>query len=421
MSKATAEQVEQTEETNIALLMESNPGIVITEPKALALLYEHIDNKIMLQVPDLTTDKGRKAIASLAHTIARTKTAVEGAAKKMTEEYRRLTGEVNTKRNEVVAKLQEKQDLARRPLDEWEKAEDDRIQRVADDIAAFKANASVHAGESSGEIAERLADVERQEIEQEVFQDRFDEAVAFKAQAIAILKDGHARALKQEADSIELARLREESDRRAEEDRKRGRAEQVLEYIKQVRMGFLGVLPQPFGILLHELETKIIPEEHDEPYRERIEFARQEAYEYLSEAMQKQGEEKRQREQQEAQLRAEQAAEEAKRNAIEEEQRKAQDALDKQARDHQAELDRIEADRQREIKLEEARQKHADEQKRIATEAEERRKRNRAHQAAILGAAKDALMVACELDEPTAKAVIMAIYTHKIPSVKVEF
>ncbi|MGJ4855558.1 hypothetical protein ACN6KF_001504 [Labrys sp. La1] len=221
------ETVEKTDEPNIALLMEADPSIVIREPEKLASLYKRIDADIAAQAPDLTTEKGRKAIASLAFKITRTKTAVEAAAKKMTEDFRKATAEVNATRNAIVESLEAKQKQARKPLTDWETAEEARITRVRDDIAAFRANAAIPMGMTAAELVERIEDLRLQDIDPEVFQDRHDEAVAVKAASLATMYETHVRLLQEEADKAELDRLREAQAKRDAEDAARAESERL--------------------------------------------------------------------------------------------------------------------------------------------------------------------------------------------------
>lgn len=362
---ATAEIIEPVEETNIALLVETDPSIVIREPKKLAALYKRIDADIASQVPDLTSDKGRKAIASLAFKIARTKTAVEGAAKKMTEEFRKATAEVNSTRNAIVEALEAKQKQARKPLTEWEAAEDERLAAVKDEMTRLRSAGIVAQHETSGDIAARIADLEAETFDSAVFRDELDEADRLKQMALVALGEAHSRALTQEAEKAELERLR-----KADEERRRREAE-----------------------------------------RQAAEVAA-----------------RRQKEAAEAeQKRIADAAEKARLDAIAETERKA--AADRKALEdaHQAELaglqkEKDEADRARQAEADRiAKQKAADEAeaKRKADE-EAKRAANVAHRARVKGAAKKAI-VALGADEDLAVKIVQAIVAGEVPAVSMRF
>jgi len=77
-SKLNMESVAEvvSESTSIAIIVESNPGIVLIDKVKREEFYEHVKREVESFVPDLSTDKGRKAIAALAFKVSRTKTAI---------------------------------------------------------------------------------------------------------------------------------------------------------------------------------------------------------------------------------------------------------------------------------------------------------------------------------------------------------
>ncbi|WP_448952173.1 hypothetical protein [Labrys neptuniae] len=397
------EPVAKTDEPNIALLMETDPSIVIREPEKLLQLYTRIDADIAAQVPDLTTDKGRKAIASLAFKIARTKTAVEGAAKKMTEDFRKATDEVNSTRNAIVESLATKQKLARKPLTDWEDAEEERVKRVNDDIAAFRSAASIPMGMTATELAERIEDLKRQEIDPAVFQDRYDEAVATKAASVAAMVDAHGRLVKAEAEAAELECLREAQG-------KRDFADRILEHIRQARVGMIGGQPYGYAMIIHELQNKVQASEVAPEYQERVETARVEALAFVNQAHEEAQRRRETEAKEEQERRDKEAAEVARLNAIAETERKAREETEALARKQKAELDRI---------AQEQAQQEA-EARRIKAEAD-KRAADKAHRADVMRAVKEALMEAGEIDEPTAKQIVMALVSGSIPHTTITF
>ena len=149
-------------EQEVALVkqFEATPSIVLLNPEIRNPFIAEVWRTVEAHVPDVTTTKGRKAIASLAYDVAQTKTAITRAAKALTEEARQQINMVNAERNAIEDELQAIQDLARKPLTEWEaqqaryreafdaekrradEAEAARIaeqQRIADEAAAKKA------------------------------------------------------------------------------------------------------------------------------------------------------------------------------------------------------------------------------------------------------------------------------------------
>ena len=67
-----------TEQSLVAIVAE-NPVVVLTDQAKFDRFYQEMKRETDAHVADLTTEKGRKAIASLAFKVARTKTAIDEA------------------------------------------------------------------------------------------------------------------------------------------------------------------------------------------------------------------------------------------------------------------------------------------------------------------------------------------------------
>lgn len=68
--------------------VEKNPVAVFTNEKLFGEFVAKVRAEVDAFEPDLTTDKGRKAIASLAYKVSQSKTALDEAGKALTEEKR---------------------------------------------------------------------------------------------------------------------------------------------------------------------------------------------------------------------------------------------------------------------------------------------------------------------------------------------
>ncbi|HBQ2022030.1 TPA: hypothetical protein L9334_001909, partial [Klebsiella pneumoniae] len=91
--------------------------------------------------PDVTTKKGRDAIASMAHKVARSKTYIDNAGKGLVAELKALPKQIDESRRVVRERLDALKDEVRRPLTEWE-AEQERI-KAEEAINALHAEALV--------------------------------------------------------------------------------------------------------------------------------------------------------------------------------------------------------------------------------------------------------------------------------------
>lgn len=190
----------------LVVIEKKNAMAVFTNNDQLDPLIELIEKEARSLVPDVTTKKGRDAIASMAHKVARSKTYIDNAGKDLVAELKALPKQIDESRRVVRERLDALKDEVRRPLTEWE-AEQARI------------------------AAEKAAEEERQRIEAE--QKAVLEALRKQVEVdheMALLMDkdiDRERADKAaEAERQRIAR-EEEIKRQAEEKAKREAAEKA--------------------------------------------------------------------------------------------------------------------------------------------------------------------------------------------------
>lgn len=188
---------------------------------------------------DVTTDKGRKEIASIAYKVARSKTTIDDAGKSLVADWKAKSAAVDAARKKARDYLDALKDEVRQPLTDWE-AEQERIAEEARE-AERKRIAEAEAA--------RLADIERREAEirakEEAIRKAEEEARA-KAEAERIEKERIAReerirveaserAEREKLAALEAAKLAEErAAREAEQAKERERlAAETAERDKQ--------------------------------------------------------------------------------------------------------------------------------------------------------------------------------------------
>lgn len=372
MAKAVKSVVEeQAESADLVVMASVNPLAVFTDREQFSQFYQKLKAETDKHTPDVSTDRGRAAVRSLAFKVTKAKTTLDKAGLALTEEWRVKTASVNAARKEMVTELDRLAEEVRRPLTEWEEAEKARVARCRETIDRMKAAAVVSLEDTSESVRGRGGELWKIEIGEE-FGDLADEAKSVKETAVATLQRALERLLKEEEDRAELERLRAaEAERAAKEAEER--------------------------------------EERERAERERI-AAEQE--------------EQRRREAEEAEARRIREAEErAAQAARDEEARKAREAEEERQREHDEQI--AEERRQREV-AEQAAQEERDrreaEEKRQREEAEAARQReaNRAHRNRIQKAAKEAMMT-CGADEDTARKIVLAIIAGEIPAVSLKF
>ncbi|EPG4896170.1 hypothetical protein NM463_002276 [Citrobacter koseri] len=116
-----------SEVTDLVVIEKSNAMAIFTSKEQLDPLLEKIETEARSLVPDLTTKKGRDAIASMAHKVARSKTYIDNAGKDLVAELKALPKQIDESRRIVRERLDALKDEVRRPLTEWE-SEQERIK-----------------------------------------------------------------------------------------------------------------------------------------------------------------------------------------------------------------------------------------------------------------------------------------------------
>lgn len=195
-----------SEMMDLVVIEKKNAMAVFTNNDQLDPLIEAIEKEARSLVPDVTTKKGRDAIASMAHKVARSKTYIDNAGKDLVAELKALPKQIDESRRVVRERLDALKDEVRRPLTEWE-AEQERI-KAEEAMNALHAEALVMNEEFDRQLAARIESDHEMAL---LMNDAFDREQADKAA---------------EAERQRIAR-EEEIKRLAEEKAKREAAEQA--------------------------------------------------------------------------------------------------------------------------------------------------------------------------------------------------
>jgi len=347
-------------------------------PTILAADTDDILGKLAAKVkafrPDVSTEKGRAEMRSLAAQISKAKVALDNIGKDLKEEAKRVTDAIDAERRVLRSRMEDLHEQVRAPLTAYENAEK---QRVADNEAALAAmveSPTYGTTETAAEIAARIEWLTNYPPRDwREFTDRA--AVTLKVE-IQRMERLHAAAVKREEEAAELARLREEAAQRQREAEEKARQER---------------------------EERIAAEAAD-----RARKAAQEEAERKAQA-ERDAAARREREAQEAAARAVREKEDA--------ERRAQQAAEKAERDRIAAAEKAERDRQAAVEAE--RRRVAQEAERKAQE-EERRAADKAHRSRINNEALAGL-IAAGLSEDQGKAVVVAIAKRAVPHVSINY
>ena len=191
---------------DLVVIEKKNAMAVFTNNDQLDPLIEAIEKEARSLVPDVTTKKGRDAIASMAHKVARSKTYIDNAGKDLVAELKALPKQIDESRRVVRERLDALKDEVRRPLTEWE-AEQERI-KAEEAMLALHVEALAMNEDFDRQLAARIESDHEMAL---LMNDAFDREQAEK---------------KAEAERLRIAR-EEEIKRQAEEKAKREAAEQA--------------------------------------------------------------------------------------------------------------------------------------------------------------------------------------------------
>ncbi len=348
--------------TEIALVPKENALQVYSAENGLDPYLQKIRAEIDSFVPDVSTRKGREAIASIAYKVARSKTALDGVGKDLVAELKEVPKKIDAERKRMRDLLDSWQAEVRKPLTEWEEAEAARVaahERRVDELRCTNTE-----GRTAAEIASAISLIEEEEIGP-AWEEFEAEAHRVKAASLAALREALAKREQYEAEQAELERLRAEAAVREQKEREERIAREAAE-------------------------------------AERI-AAERRAQEERDAATRREAEAKAAAERRELELKL--AAEQAEREKVEAQHRAEQAERDAQAKAEAAAA----AERQRQ----------ADEQARIEREAAAR-EADKAHKKAINNEALAAL-IAGGMPEECAKQAITLIAQRKVPHITINY
>lgn len=197
-----------SEVTDLVVIEKANAMTVFQSADQIEEILQKVEREVMSFVPDITTAKGRKEIASLAYKVAQTKTYLDGLGKDLVAELKEIPKLIDANRKTVRDRLDELKAKARQPLTDYEE-EQARIK------AEEEAKAAAERAERERIEAEQRAQREAKEAAERAEREKQAaiEAERRKAQE-------EAERIRREAEQREQARLAEEK-RKADEQARR--------------------------------------------------------------------------------------------------------------------------------------------------------------------------------------------------------
>lgn len=402
--------------TELVVIETLVPAIVFA-PGGVDAIIEKLRREVLAIPRDISTPKGRAAVKSLRYRVARSKTALDSLGKELTEDIRRQKDAIDADRRKIREELDALGDAVTADLDKWETSEKDRIKALEDALIDISTRAMFFDAPSSRAVKDRLAELDN--IPDRDWREFIQRAVDAKITARKVLTDLLVATEIREAAEAEAIRLADEQEAARVAEVARLLAEHEAEIARQAaesaRLEAEAEAARQAEVvrLAAEAEQRRLLDEAEAA----AEAARLEAVRLADEAA---AERKRIEDKAEAdriaakeladKLEADRVA--AVKRADEAEAKRLADAkqaeIDRRAASDAAETQRLVAERQAELEKQQAieieRQRVADENKRLADEAEAREK-DKENRGRVNSEAKADLVAAGLTDEQAALAI----------------
>jgi len=156
--------MEETKEISTELINVTKESAlaIFTGENGVDKIISQIKAEVAKHTPDLSTVKGRKAIASLSAKVSSAKVKLDEAGKDLVSEWKQKSAKVDAARKIVRDTLDELRDETRKPLTDWEEAEEARAEKERQELKLLADETAAHADHA---IFLRLKELEAKEAE----------------------------------------------------------------------------------------------------------------------------------------------------------------------------------------------------------------------------------------------------------------
>ncbi|AJE36319.1 hypothetical protein G9455_11485 [Aeromonas hydrophila] len=229
----TAQAKTDNSQAQLVVIEPTTAVALFTEGQGMAELLADIRQKATSLVPDITTAKGRKEIASVAHAVARTKTYLDGLGKEQTDKFKEIPKRIDANRKQIRDTLDTLKDEVRAPLTQYEAAEEARVAALQDRLTMLKDLGDSGAHEfAAADLQTMLQEIEQTALD-DTWQELLPQATVAKELAAKRLGEALAARLKYEAEQAELEQLRQKQAEQERINRERLIAEQAAEQARR--------------------------------------------------------------------------------------------------------------------------------------------------------------------------------------------
>lgn len=256
----------------LVTIEKSNAMEIFTTEKGLDPLLKKVRDEIDGFTPDISTAKGRKEIASIAHKVAKSKSYLDGVGKDLVAELKQKPKLIDAERKRIRDILDVWKDEVRKPLTEWESAEESRVNAHKDSIAHLISYREARLDVTSSQLSNLLGT-----LNSIVIDDSFEEfeSEAHKEQRASrkFLEAELPKIIAKEKEQAELEQLRKEAAEREQKEREERIAREATDRAKQEAEQ--AAKAEREAAERRELELKMAAERAEKERLEAIERAKQ--------------------------------------------------------------------------------------------------------------------------------------------------
>lgn len=214
------------EKKELVIIGEDISSISIREDIPLAVLFEADNVDIVLAMikekaeefqPDTSTPKGRKAIASMANTVAKSKTFLDSKRKELVSEWKDKAKLVDTEGKKIRETLDALKITVREPLTKWEEAEKLVVIEQNKILSTLTEHRLIPLDADVDVLREEIEKIKALDIDSgDIFSDWYVTATSRQNDAIALLEDRLVLKIKDNKDQAELKALKAEKAKNEE-------------------------------------------------------------------------------------------------------------------------------------------------------------------------------------------------------------
>lgn len=169
-----------------------------------------IEKEVLSVVPDITSVKGRKEVASLAHKVSKSKVALDNAGKTLVSDWKAKSKLVDASRKEARDFLDNLKTKVRLPLTKWENEEEIKAEKEKLKIELEEAQNEAVALNNLFDREAAIAEKERIAAEKEAEQLKIKEVARLEAEKLErekLLKERAAEQAKLQAEQEAQAKI----------------------------------------------------------------------------------------------------------------------------------------------------------------------------------------------------------------------